>query len=183
MRHLTFGEVVKEVGSIAEIVRLLGYPVNRYTVERWRRAKQWPEKYKHRIAEHIGVAPEALDRDPGGYIVRTPYLKMAVLYKTMVAAAGVNTRSLPRLHKVGKQRVEDWRTGVTEAPIEAFADLYYFVKSRTDKMTMDLAMERTGLTQTQIVHKLGVSAGMGTYWRKRGEIPPAYADRIRAWLK
>lgn len=183
MRHLPFAEVVRRAGGIASIVRLLGYPVNRYTVERWRRSKEWPEKYKARIAEYIGVPPDALDRDEGGRIIRTPYLKMAVLYKTMVAAAGVSTRSLPRLHHVGKRTVESWRTGVTEAPLEAFIDLYGFVKSRTDKMTMDWAMERTGMTQTQIVRKLGLSSGMGTYWRTRGQIPPIYANRIREWLK
>lgn len=179
--RLTVGQVIKKAGGMASLVRLLGYPINRYTVERWRRKREFPAEFRGKIAAYIGVKAEQLDPDTEGRIIRIRFRQMAEMYKSMVASSGANTRTLHRLHSVRKERVQRWRWGLEEVPLSAFEDLYRMVQARTQKMTVEMAKEITGLTQTEIAARLGLSAGMGTYWRKLGAIPPEYAERIRAW--
>lgn len=182
-KRITVGQVIKKAGGIPAIVRLLGYPVNRYTVERWRRKREIPEEHRAKIANHIGVPVEQLDPDTDGKIVRMKYRRMGVVYQSMAAAAEINVRALPKLHGVSKNTVDRWRWGLDEVPVSAIEDIYRLVQSRVVKMTVEIAREMTGLTQTQIAARLGLSPAMGTYWRKRGEIPPEYAERIRSWKK
>jgi len=182
-KRLTVGQVIKKAGGIASLVRLLGYPINRYTVERWRRKREFPAEFRGKIAEYIGVKVEQLEPDTEGRIIRIRFRQMAEMYKSMAASAGANSRTLHKLHGVSADRVQRWRWGLEEVPLSAFEDLYRMVQGRTQKMTVEMAKEMTGLTQTEIAARLGLSAGMGTYWRKLGVIPPEYAERIREWKR
>ena len=180
-QRLSFGAILKRVGGISAMVRLLGYPINRYTIEKWRRQKEIPEQYRAKVAEAINATIEQVTPDYEGRQRRLDYKQLSVAYKSMAAACGVGLRHLPKLHGVGKKKVEAWRWGLEEVPLKAFEDLYYLVQSQHHKLTMERAKELTGLNQTEICRKLGVSPAMGTYWRNAGQIPPAYATRIREW--
>ena len=180
---LTVGQVIKKAGGIAGVVRILGYPANRYTVEAWRRKREIPTVYRGKLADALGIKVEQLEPDVDGRVTQIKYRQMALVYKSMVAAAEINVRSLPKLHGVGKDRVDRWRWGTEEVPFSAIEDIYRRVQSRTNKMTLAIAKEMTGLNQTEIAQKLGLSPAMGTYWRKRGEIPPQYAEEIRKWKR
>lgn len=180
-QRLTFGAIVQRVGGISAMVRLLGYPINRYTIEKWRRQKEIPEQYRAKVAEAINVAVEQVTPDYEGRQLRLNYKQLSIAYKSMVAACGVGHRHLPKLHGVGKKKIEAWRWGLEEVPLKAFEDLYYLVQRRDHRMTMDQAKELTGLNQSEICKRLGVTPAMGTYWRNAGQVPPAYAMRIREW--
>jgi len=179
--RLTVGQVIKKAGGIAGIVRILGYPINRYTVEGWRRKREIPVEHRGKLAETLGLRVEQMEPDVEGRVKQLRYQKMALLYKAMVAAADIKTRALPRLHRVSVDRVNRWRWGEEEVPFSAVEDIYRLVQSRTNKMTVEIAKEMTGLNQTEIAKRLGLSPAMGTYWRKSKEIPPHYAEEIRTW--
>lgn len=182
-QRLTVGQVIKKAGGVASIVRILGYPINRYTVERWRRKHEIPAAYRGKLAEALDISVEQMEPDVEGRVTRIKYQKMALVYKSMVAAAEINVRSLPKLHGVHKERVERWRWGIEEVPFSAIEDIYRTVQIRTNKLTLEMAEEMTGLNQTAIARRLGLSAAMGTYWRKLGHIPPQYAEEIRKWKR
>ena len=180
---LTVGQVIKKAGGVANVVRILGYPVNRYTVESWRRKRDIPNVYRGKLAEALGLKAEQMEPDIEGRVIRIKYKTMSLVYKSMVAAAGINVLSLPKIHRVSKERVDSWRWGTEEVPMSAIEDIYRVVQSRTSKMTVEMAEEMTGLNQTALTKKLGLSPAMGTYWRKQGEIPPKYAEEIRTWTR
>ena len=180
---LTVGQVIKKAGGIAGVVRILGYPINKYTVEKWRRKHEIPTIYRGKLADYLGIAPEQMEPDIEGRVTKIKYQKMALVYKSMVAAAGLNNRTLHKLHGVSAERVNRWRWGTEEVPMSAIEDVYRWVQSNTQKMTLPLAKEMTGLNQTEIAKRLGLSPAMGTYWRKLGEIPPQYAEEIRKWKR
>ena len=182
-QRLTVGQVIKKAGGISSIVRILGYPINRYTVEQWRRKHEIPAAYRGKLAEALDISVEQMEPDVEGRVTRIKYQKMALVYKSMVAAAEINVRSLPKLHGVHKERVERWRWGIEEVPFSAIEDIYRTVQIRTNKLTLEMAEEMTGLNQTAIARRLGLSAAMGTYWRKLGHIPPQYAEEIRTWKR
>lgn len=180
---LTVGQVIKKAGSVAGIVRILGYPVNRYTVEAWRRNREIPAAYRGKLAAALQIDVEQMEPDIESRVIKIKYQKMALLYKEMVAIAEINVRSLPKLHGVSKERVERWRWGTEEVPFSAIEDIYRVLQVRTSKMTVRMAEEMTGLKQTAIAKRLGLSPAMGTYWRKLGHIPPQYAEEIRTWKR
>jgi hypothetical protein len=183
IEHLSVAQVIKKAGGIAGVVRIMGYPINRYTVEGWRRRQEIPAVYRGKLAEGLGLKVEQLEPDYEGRLKRIRYQKMAAVYKSMVAAANINTSYLPKLHRVSKERVDRWRWGMEEVPFSAIEDVYRQVQSKTQKMTIALAKEMTGLNQTEIAARLGLSPAMATYWRKLGEIPPQYAEEIRTWKR
>ncbi len=182
-QRLTVGQVIKKAGGVASIVRILGYPINRYTVERWRRKREIPTIYRGKLAEALGIAVEQMEPDIEGRVTRIKYQRMALVYKAMVAAADIKTTHLHKLHGVSKDRVNAWRWGMEEVPMSAIEDIYRTVQVRTNKLTLAMAEEMTGLNQTAIAKRLGLSAAMGTYWRKLGHIPPQYAEEIRTWKR
>lgn len=182
-QRLTVGQVIKKAGGISNLVRILGYPINRYTVEKWRRVHEIPAAYRDKIAEALGLRVEQLEPDVDGRVTRIKYQRMALVYKSMVAAADIKTTHLPKLHGVSKERINSWRWGTEEVPMSAIEDIYRTVQHRTNKLTLEMAEEMTGLNQTAIAKRLGLSAAMGTYWRKLGHIPPQYAEEIRTWKR
>lgn len=180
---LTVGQVIKKAGSIANVVRILGYPINRYTVERWKRQREIPAVYRGKLASALGIDVEQMEPDIEGRVTRIKYQRMALVYKSMVAAADINVRSLPEIHRVSKDRVQRWRWGIEEVPMSAIEDVYRVVQKRTQKLTLEMAEEMTGMNQTAIAKQLGLSPAMGTYWRKLGYVPPKYAEEIRTWTR
>lgn len=182
-QKLTVGQVIKKAGGISSIVRILGYPVNRYTVERWKRQREIPTVYRGKLAEALQIDVKQMEPDIEGRVTRLKYQKMALVYTSMIAAAEINFRSLPKLHGVSKERVNRWRWGEEEVPLSAIEDIFRTVQVRTNKLTLAMAEEMTGLNQTAIAKRLGLSPAMGTYWRKLGHIPPQYAEEIRTWKR
>ena len=80
-----------------------------------------------------------------------------------------------------QRQVERWLSGHDEVPVRAFMDVYAYASGRLqlqDKLTVEAAVEMTGLSQRKICRLVGVSAPMATKWKQKGKIPPAYAKRI-----
>ena len=67
---LTVGQVIKKAGGVANVVRILGYPVNRYTVESWRRKRDIPNVYRGKLAEALGLKAEQMEPDIEGRVIR-----------------------------------------------------------------------------------------------------------------
>lgn len=178
---ISVAKVLRKIGGSRKLIKLLGYPVNLYSVQMWRRNGCFPEEYRAQIAAHLGITVEDLTPDREGDAPKLEYRKLAQAYAALVRVSGMKTSGLAKLHKVSHLLVEQWRNGYAEPPLQAFTDLYDVMRCtgrRPVGTTWDRALLDTGMTQTEVCRRLGVTPAMGTYWRKRGKIPEVHARKI-----
>lgn len=178
---ISVSKVIKAAGGTTKLVRLLGYPVNLYTVQVWRRSGCIPEEYRDQIAGHLGIDRSKLDPDKEGDAPRLEYRKLARAYSAVAEVTGLKVAGLAKLHNVSPTKIEEWRNGYAEPPLSAFEDLYRLLSNtgrKAESMTLERALISSGLTQSEMCRRLGVTAAMGTYWRKQGRVPLRYAEKM-----
>lgn len=179
--------VLRRLGGPQRLVRLLGYPVNIYTIEAWKRDGMIPERYRDRVALALDIDPSRLAPDPDGDAPKLKYRKMGRVYSALIHASGLKPReAATQVHKVPLKTVDEWRNGYAEVPLRAFEEIYAWVKSKSRKepeVTVQWALRMSGLSQRAFCKRLGVTAAMGTYWRKRGSIPASYRDKVFEIIK
>ena len=180
MAKLTATKVVKAAGGKLALARHLGSPVNEYTVSIWVRNGTIPRRYHWSIVNLINCEPADLQWDEVDER-RPKYRAIAHAYAGMFHAVGLRSRKAAKLHQVDAEQIERWLSGHDEVPVRAFMDVYAYASGRLrlqDKLTVEAAVEMTGLSQRKISALVGVSAPMTTKWKQAGKIPPVYAKRI-----
>lgn len=175
-------EVIRRIGGQQRLIKLLGYPVNVYTIQLWRRAGYIPAEYREKIADTIGIDPELLEPDTEGDAPKMEYKALARAYSALLGSCKLEPAKAAKLHNVGPGLVEEWRNGYAEVPFSAFEQVYMYLKGssrRVGDLSIERALMATGLTQRELCQKIGVSGAMGSYWRRKGKVPEKHAERIR----
>ena len=184
---ITIETILRRLGGPQRVIKLLGYPVNIYTIELWKREGMIPARYRDKIAFALDVDPSELAPDPEGDAPKLKYRKMGRAYAALIYACNLKPReAATQVHKVPVKTVDEWRNGYAEVPLKAFEDLHAWLTSdmRKDKeITLQWALRMTGLSQTKFCKRLGVTAAMGTYWRRRGSIPVSYREKVLELVK
>ena len=184
---ITIETILRRLGGPQRVIKLLGYPVNIYTIELWKREGMVPARYRDKIAFALDVDPSELVPDPEGDAPKLKYRKMGRVYSALIYACHLKPReAATQVHKVPMKTVDEWRNGYAEVPLKAFEDIHTWLTSdmRKDReITLEWALRMTGLSQTKFCKRLGVTAAMGTYWRRRGSIPASYRERVLELVK
>ena len=184
---ITIETILRRLGGPQRVIKLLGYPVNIYTIELWKREGMVPARYRDKIAFALDVDPSELVPDPEGDAPKLKYRKMGRVYSALIYACHLKPReAATQVHKVPMKTVDEWRNGYAEVPLKAFEDIHTRLTSdmRKDReITLEWALRMTGLSQTKFCKRLGVTAAMGTYWRRRGSIPASYRERVLELVK
>lgn len=184
---ITIETILRRLGGPQRVIKLLGYPVNIYTIELWKREGMVPARYRDKIAFALDVDPSELAPDPEGDAPKLKYRKMGRAYAALIYACHLKPReAATQVHKVPLKTVDEWRNGYAEVPLKAFEDIHAWLTSdmRKDReITLQWALRMTGLSQTKFCKRLGVTAAMGTYWRRRGSIPASYRERVLELVK
>lgn len=180
---ISVNTALRRLGGTQRLIKMLGYPVNIYTIQIWKRDGYFPEEYRDQIAEALDVDPTELDPKDGA-APAMKYRLMARVYKAMLHACDLKPRrAAAEVHGVGIKVVEDWSRGYVEVPLHAFEEIHAWVAgtARKDrKLTIDRVLLATGLSQSELCRRLGVTPAMGTYWRKRRQIPEPYVEHALA---
>lgn len=179
---IPFSIILRKLGGPQRVIKLLGYPVNIYTIEVWKRDGVIPEQYRDQIADALYIDPKELEPSEDDYAPKLKYRKTGRVYSAMIRACNLKPKEVAaRVHGVPLKRVDEWRNGYALVPLHAFEEIYEWLTSdqRQERhLTIDRALMATGLTQTELCKRMGVTTSMGTYWRRRKRIPEPYAGRI-----
>jgi len=115
-----------------------------------------------------------------------PYQALGRLYSRMLDTLRINHTRAARLHGQPVARIHAWRSGREKVPASAILNLYQFLNYETitpEAMTVQEAVEMTGLTQKQIADKLRVTPMSVTNWKNLGWIPSRHVPDIRQMIK
>lgn len=179
---IPFRDVIKKAGGERALIKALGFPVSSFMLNIWRRNGYIPDGYQKQVAALIDVSVSELQPDDDDPVLKMKHRAVGAVYRSLVYAAGLNIKAAAKVHDVDVTRVELWIDGFEEAPVSAFIEIYNAVSGRAKEerlMTLDHAMAISGLNQSQLCDRLGVTRAMGTHWKnKGGRIPALYARKI-----
>jgi len=171
---------IESAGGIDVVARKLGHPVNRYVVSVWKRNASIPEEHREEIARLAGVDPFELlpPTSEGG---RLRFKGEAQLYRKMLRALELSSRSAARVHNVDHGEVLNWINGSVQVPVKAFGDLHLYSSGlcrEVHNLSVDKAMGLLNVNQRQLAELAGVTPAIVTRWRGAGLIPERHARMI-----